>query len=304
MAVLDQSYRRWTGQAASHARRILVIPRYDLLEILEKRTWLLAWLACLVPPLVLGGMAYVATNLSTLRSLVPMLPPQLQVPPPGSDFYGGFLKLQCWMLVAFAVLVGPPLATRDFANGAMALYLSKSMRRWDYVLGRCAVLATMLSLASWIPYLAIFVMEYGMADAAWRAGNRWLFVDIVTGTLPTVLLLTLVIVAIGAIVQRVNLARAALLFLLLGVKPLVLPLEAALDAPAVRILSPTDTTGRLREIAFEDAEPEPAGRGSRPAVVRGPAEMSGGWALFGLLAWIAAALVLISRRVRPVEVVR
>ena len=305
MAVLDQSYRRWTGAATGYAQRILVIPRYDALEILEKRTWLLAWLACLVPPLGLGLYVYAAANMSTLRALAPALLSQFTLPLPGARAFEICLKIQCWMLTAFAVLVGPPLATRDFANGAMPLYLSKSLRRWDYVLGRCAVLATMLSLASWIPYLLIFLLECGMAPAEWRSQNWGLFGDIIAGTIPTVLLLTIAIVAVGAVVQRANLARAALLFLLLGVKPLVLPLQVALGSPRVQVLSPTNITGRLREVAFEAPEEEaPIVRTRAGVVPEKETELSGTLATLALAGWLVGGLAIIARRVRPVEVVR
>lgn len=305
MAVLDQSYRRWSGQATSYVRRILVIPRYDMHEILEKRTWLLAWLACLVPPLILGVYVYGVTNMGTLRALIPWLPPEFQIPPPGADAYQTCLAWQFWLLAAFAVLVGPPLATRDFANGAMALYLSKSLRRWDYVLGRCAVLGLLLSLASWVPYLLIFLLECGMAGPEWRAENWGLFFDIIAATLPLVLLLTLLIVAMGAVVQRAHIARAALLFLLLGMKPLVLPLVEAFQSPNMRVFSLTDVTDRLRERAFEDdvvlAEPRPGAR--RVAAPRDP-QMGGGVASFALLGWSLLFAGVIARRVRPVEVIR
>lgn len=306
MPVLDQSYRRWTGTPASHLRRVLVIPRFDLMEILAKRTWLLAWLACLVPPLILGLLVYLAANVGKLSAFIPVIPPELHVPLPPRSWYQGFLWVQCWMLSGFAVLIGPPLATRDFANGAMPLYLSKSLRRWDYVAGRCAVLALLLSLASWIPYLAVFVLEYGVADAAWRKTNWDLGGAIIVATVPTVALLTALIIAAGAVVQRTNLARAALLFILLGVKPLAGGLQFAVDTPTVTVVSPTHVTARLREwaLAEKDAAPDaaPASPGARAP--RGGPAMNAGLALAALLGWLAAGALVIARRVRPVEVVK
>lgn len=307
MPVLDQSYRRWAGTPSSHLGRVLVIPRFDLLEIVAKRSWLLAWLFCLLPPVILGLAVYGAANIGKLSAFLPMIPPELKIPLPGPDQYQWCLALQCWLLVFFAVLVGPPLATRDFANGAMPLYLSKSLRRWDYVAGRCAVLAALLSLASWIPYLAVFLLECGLASAEWRSANWGLFGAIIAGTMPTVLLLTVLIVALGALVQRANLARAAMLFLLLGMKPMVAALDAAVDSPGVRVVSPTDVTARLREWAFEDEEAEEAvreidTRGGR--VEPAPAVMGAGLAFVALAAWVLGGLAMIARRVRPVEVVR
>ena len=261
-----------------------------------------------MPPLVLAVMVYVATtNIQTLRALLPIIPPQFEFRPPGPGLYEEFLYWQCWLATAFAVIVGPPLVTRDFANGAMPLFLSKSLRRGDYVLGRCLVLFGLLSLATWVPYLVIFVLECGMAKPEWRAANWGLFPDIILAGLPTALLLTLLIVAVSAFVQRANLARAALLFLLLGVKPLMFPLEMALGTPAVRVVSPTDVTASLREWAFEpsrapgDAAPTD---GITPRSEGGTSGPPAGLSAFALVAWLAGATWLLLRRVRPVEVVK
>lgn len=306
MAVLDQSYRRWSGTPTGYLRRVLVIPRFDFLDVVSKRGWLLAWIACLVPPLILGGLVYLATNIDALRSMIPLLPAGLEVPPPGEDLYQAFLAIQCWMLAAFAVLVGPPLATRDFANGAIPLYLSKSLRRWDFVAGRCAVLAVLLSLASWIPYMAVFLVECGLTTPQWRSEHWGLAGSILVSTLPIVALLTLLIVAVGALVQRTNLSRAAMLFLILATWPLSTFVETSIDSPRARIISPTEVTGRLRDWAFEQHQDE-ALRGA----VRAPAppaprvdELSAGLALAALVAWISACVAILARKVRPVEVVK
>ncbi len=306
MAVIDQSYRRWLGQPTTYLQRVLVIPRYDLMEILARRAWLMAWVACLLPPLVLATLVYVATNIDILRTVVPAIPPGWQLPAPGASAYGTFMAVQCWLLTGFAILVGPPLATRDFANGAIPLYLSKSLRRHDYILGRCAVLAILLSLASWIPYLAVFAAECGMTDAAWRAANWRLAWDVIVATIPTVILLSVLIAAVGAIVHRGNLARAALLFLLLATRPLAMGLEAAVDSPSMRVVSPTHVTQRLREWSFDrGSERELAAlRGTLPLPDASDGDLSPWLAVMALAAWGGGAVFVLARRVRPVEVVR
>ena len=74
MSVLDQRYRRWEGQPTPYWQRVLVIPRYDILEIMSKKAWAAFYIISLFPPLFLGLYIYVVANLSTLAKLVQRLP--------------------------------------------------------------------------------------------------------------------------------------------------------------------------------------------------------------------------------------
>jgi ABC-2 type transport system permease protein len=49
-----------------------------------------------------------------------------------------------------AVIVGPSLIAADLANGALPLYLGRPVDRRDYVLGKLAVLAILLSPMTWV----------------------------------------------------------------------------------------------------------------------------------------------------------
>ena len=197
MSVLDQRYRRWQGQPTPYWQRILVIPRYDILEILSKKAWAAFSVLSLIPPLFLGLYVYVVANLGTLAKLLPMLA-NVKLPFPGSDTWAFFTYLQLWFIVAFGVLVGPPLATRDFANSAIPLYLSKALGRAEYVLGRWAILLLLLSAASWLPLMIVFGLELSLAPSAWRAENMWIPLSILAATLPCIVLLTALISAVAA----------------------------------------------------------------------------------------------------------
>lgn len=312
MSVLDRGYRRWRGTPTPYLERVLVIPRYDLREILSRKVWLMSYVACLVPPFVLGAVAYFTTNLSLIRKLIPLLPPQIALPTPGADTYAGFTWVQLFLCVGFALLVGPPLATRDFANSAIPLYLSKALRRFDYVLGRWAVLLLLLSLATWIPLLLVFGLQAGMSKPEWRSANGWLAGAIVAGCIPVVVLLTALVTAVAAYVHRSNVARAALLALVLVTRPLGAALEGASGSPYGQVVSPLAMAATINTWAFSPPEKRDElltersreltrsrGRASAPATsVPVPV------AFLVLGAWLAGCVGVLAWRVRPVEVVK
>jgi ABC-2 type transport system permease protein len=317
MAVLDQSYRRWAGKPTSHLRRALVIPRYDLVEIVSRRAWLGAWVVSLFPPLLLALWAWLAANADNLRRLVPNLPAEFTFPSPGANSYAFFTGLQGWLMIVFAFLAGPPLATRDFANGAIPLFLSKSLRRFEYLAGRWTILLLLLSLSSFVPLLLVAASQAAMMPAGWFAENGWIFRAIVLGTLPLVLLLTMLVSALAAHVHRANLVRVALLAILLGTVPVASLLSAATGSASFRVISPLAAVARVRQEAFvtpaerqaqsleratDDQLRERGGRvtGRTP----GATELSLGAALATVFGWLAACVLVLWWRVRPVEVVR
>ena len=305
MSVLDQSYRRWKGKPTPYFERMLVIPRYDGLEILARRAWVAFYVFALLPPLVLGAYVYCAANSDILARLLPHLR-DFRLPLPGSDTWASFTYLQLWFIVVFALLVGPPLATRDFANNALPLYLSKALRRFEYILGRWAILLVLLSAASWLPLLVVFGLEMALAPPAWRSDNAWIGGGILASTIPVVLLLTALISAVSAHVHRANLARGTVLALIIVTWPLGRMLESRTHAPNAQIVSPMAMAVRINIWAFEP--PETPLRPGAVSVFPGAREprtmVSVPLAFTVLLAWFAACIGVLIWRVRPVEVVK
>jgi ABC-type transport system involved in multi-copper enzyme maturation permease subunit len=284
---------------------MLVIPRYDALEIFARRAWVAFYVASLLPPLVLGAWVYIAANSDILGRLIPGLQ-NFKLPLPGPDSWASFTYLQLWFIVVFALLVGPPLATRDFANNALPLYLSKALRRFEYILGRWAFLLVLLSAASWLPLLVVFGLEMALAPSAWRSENAWIAIGILASTLPVVVLLTALISAVAAHVHRANLARGAVLAIIIVTWPLGRMLESRTNSPNAQIVSPMAMAVRVNIWAFEP--PVEAARPGAPSVFPGAREprtmVSVPLAFAVLLSWLAACIGVLLWRVRPVEVIK
>ena len=303
MPVLDQSYRRWQGHPTSYVERMLVIPRYDAMEILKRRAWLGLYLVALLPPLLMALYVFVASNPNALAMLSFLKGAKL--PLPGAASWKFVTRLEIWLLVAFALIVGPPLATRDFANDALPLYFSKALRRFEYVLGRWLILLALLSAASWIPLLVIFLLELSLAPAGWGKDNFWMAGAILAATIPAILLVTALISATAAHVHRTNLARFSLVALMVVTIPLGAIASRAISSPMGRAVSPVAMALRINDWAFEPPEKPPASP-LDALVPRPPAprQVPVAVAFGALAAWFAGSVAVLAWRVRPVEVVK
>jgi ABC-2 type transport system permease protein len=309
VSVLDRGYRRWQGTPTPYWWRILVMPRYDFDEVVRRRVWLMACLGCLAPPLVLGGMTYLFANVGVLRQMGVPLPADWSLPLPGLELYAAFTTIQLYACTGLALLVGPQLMTRDFANSAIPLYLSKALRRTDYVLGRWTALLVLLSLVTWVPYLLDWLLSVGLAPPAWREQNSWLPLRIVWGFVPAIVLLTAVVSATCACVHRSNVARAALLGLFVITFIFAGVLSTGSHSVYGEVVSPMRMAATLHERAFTPpAAEEPTLErtrepGRRPEPHPPATSVPAPVAAIVLLGWIGGAILVLRARVRPVEVV-
>ena len=309
MPVLDQRYRRWEGTPTSYVSRMLVIPRYDLLDIVQRKAWLAFFVASMLPPIVLAALVYFTANLEPLKALFPVLA-VVKIPLPGARAYEMVGVVQMWLLVVFGLSVGPPLATRDFANNAMPLYLSKALRRWEYVMGRWSLLLLVFSVMSWVPLLLVLGLEMALTSAEWRSGHAWLAGAIVVGLVPVILLMTALVTAVASHVHRANLARAALLGIILVSWPFAKALEASTGSPLGRVISPLALTSRIESWAFEPPVEEAAATSAGLFGALAPKlptaakdDLSPRVAAIALAFWFAACVGVLAWRVRPVDVV-
>ena len=301
MSVLDQSYRRGRGRPTPYLERMLVIPRYDALEILSRLGWSIPYALTLLPPLVLAASVYIASNAGILAALIPGLK-GLHLPLPGPVFWCRITGLQVWLIFAFALLVGPELATRDFANGALPLYLSKALRRPEYVLGRWAILLVLLSAASWVPLLLVFGLELALAPSEWRSANAWLGPAVLLATVPVVLLFTALVSAIAALVHRTNVVRATLLAIVLLTWPVGKMLQFSTGSPRALVVSPMAMAATITSWAFEPSAPDAVDGAPAPAPAAPRVPVMTAFLVVGL--WFGSCLLVLARRVKAVEVVK
>ncbi len=208
MAVYEHLYRAYEGEAQSAWSRFLVIPRYALREVFRSKLFTTVFILCFIYPLIATILVYLHHNANALALL------QINVRellPIDASFFRTYVELQCSFAFILTVLVGPPLISRDLANNALPLYLCRPLSRSEYVLGKMAVLGFLLSMVTWVPGILIFFFQSSMEGAAWAASNLWMIGAIFVSCMVWIVLLSLLALAISALVKWRVVASGALL---------------------------------------------------------------------------------------------
>jgi len=191
MSVYKRGYQRYQGKIEGSLTRFLVLPRFSWKRMFRQRLVLLLLAAAMGWPMMCAVYIYFSHNIdifgeaSALRSFIEI----------NDDFFMTFMNVQKIFAVFMAALTGPGLIAPDVANNALQLYFSRPLTRLDYAAGRLAALMGLLSLITWIPGLALFIMQAAMAGNGWGAANWRLGLGPFAGFLLWIFLLSLVALA-------------------------------------------------------------------------------------------------------------
>lgn len=212
MAVYEQTYKSYAGKLTPEWSRFLIIPRHTLRGVFNSKLFTAFFVICFVPLLVEAILIYLHHNITALtitnanvRDLVPI----------DGSFFQTFVNIQGGFAFVLALLVGPPLVSRDLRNNALPLYLCRPFSRTEYVMGKMSVILILLSAVTWIPQLLLFLLQAYLEGFAWFRANLWIASAIVIGSVVWILLLALLSQTISALVKWRVVASAAMLGLFL-----------------------------------------------------------------------------------------
>jgi ABC-2 type transport system permease protein len=286
MAVYKRGYRRYTGPLTGRWARFMVLPRYAWRRLYEQRLVILLTMAAFVWPLLCAGFIYLTNHLELLQGLDKDFLDFIQV---NGRFFSIFMYVQAGCAVFLAALAGPSLVAPDLANNALPLYFSRPLTRWSYALARLTVIVGMLSVVTWIPGLLLFALQVGLAGGWWLLANWTLGAGMVAGFFLWLLVLSLVAMASSAYVKWRIVAGAvslAFFFILGGVSEMI---NQVFRVEWGHLLDPAWSVNRVW-CTLLDVDPP-----------RGP---GAGASTFALAVFVLLLVVVIERKLRPVEVVR
>jgi ABC-2 type transport system permease protein len=212
MAVYEQTYKRYAGRLTPEWSRFLIIPRHAYRGVFNSKLFTAFFVICFVPLLVEAVLIYLHHNFTAIaimqinvRELLPI----------DGSFFQAFASIQAGFAFIVALLVGPPMVSRDLRNNALPLYLCRPFSRTEYVMGKMSVLLILLSLITWVPQLLLFFFQSYLQGFAWFRANLWIASAIVISGLVWILLLALLSQTISALVKWRVIASGALLGLFL-----------------------------------------------------------------------------------------
>ena len=212
MAVYEQTYKRYTGRLTPDWSRFLIIPRHAYRGVFKSKLFTAFFVICFVPLLVEAILIYLHHNVNALG--VMSLDLKELIPIDGS-FFQTFVSIQGGFAFFVALLVGPPLVSRDLRNNALPLYLCRPFSKTEYVLGKMSVILILLSMITWIPQLLMFLFQAYLEGFTWFRDNLWLASAIFIGSMVWILLLALISQTISALVKWRVVASGAILGLFL-----------------------------------------------------------------------------------------
>jgi hypothetical protein len=212
MAVYEQTYKRYAGPLTPEWSRFLIIPRHALRGVFNSKLFAAFFAICFIPLLVEAILIYLRHNVGALAALTINV---RELIPVDAFFFETFVNIQHSFAFLLALLIGPPLVSRDLRNNALPLYLCRPFSRTEYVIGKMSVLLILLSLATWIPQLVLFFFQSYLEGFAWFRANLWIASAIVIAGLFWILLLALLTQTISALVKWRVVASGALVALFL-----------------------------------------------------------------------------------------
>lgn len=208
MAVYEQTYKRYAGALTPEWSRFLIIPRHAYRAVFNSKLFTAFFVICFIPLLVEAILIYLHHNVSAIaimqinvRELVPI----------DAFFFQTFINIQGGFAFFVALLVGPPLVSRDLRNNALPLYLCRPFSRTEYVMGKMSVILILLSAMTWVPQLLLFLFQAYLEGFAWFKSNLWIASAIVIGGVVWALLLALLSQTVSALVKWRVIASGVLL---------------------------------------------------------------------------------------------
>jgi ABC-2 type transport system permease protein len=208
MAVYEQTYKRYTGAMTPEWSRFLIIPRHAYRGVFNSKLFTAFYVICFIPILVEAVLIYLHHNVTALAI---MSVNAKELIPIDGFFFQTFVNIQGGFAFFVALLVGPPLVSRDLRNNALPLYLCRPFSRTEYVVGKMSVLLILLSAITWIPQLLLFLFQSYLEGFAWFKSNLWMASAIFIAGGVWILLLALLSQTVSALLKWRIIASGALL---------------------------------------------------------------------------------------------
>lgn len=166
MSIYDQGYQHWEGTFRPHSIRWLVIATHGLRGAFRSKSVRRLTFLALFPSFVLIAFlsiwGLIEQEVSWGAAFAPILrmfgfPESILSGPKGHRLmvwtfaFNVFLGFQTIFWVLTLLVVGPRLISQDLRANALPLYLSRPLNRWDYFLGKFAVVAACIGGVTVLP---------------------------------------------------------------------------------------------------------------------------------------------------------
>ena len=294
MAVYDRHYQAFEGKRATGWRRRMVIPRYAYEEAFASRRFLMMYAACFLQSLFTLLIIFLHNNLRALTMMSIDPSEFIRITP---AFFQAVTTAQCAFAFLLALILGPTLISSDLAHNALPLYLSRPIRRRDYMFGKVLVVFVLMSTVTWVAGLVLFGLEAAFAGPVWWQMYGYTAFAILFAGVGWSLLLSMLAVALSAWLKWKPVAAGALLALFIIPTGFAAVVNELFGSTAGYLLSPTRCAQILSDALFRQPPDQYTN-------LLGVQDAPPAWAaMLSLFALIGFSLLLLQRRLHAYEVV-
>jgi ABC-2 type transport system permease protein len=293
MAVYKRTYKVYSGSLSPSWSRFAVLTRYSLRTLFESKLFTGYFVLCFIPMLVGITYIYLANNAAVQALMGIHTRGAWDV---GAAWFATMLQVETGLGFILVAWGAPGMITRDNANQALQLYFSRPLSRTEYILGKFAALAVLLSLITWVPGLLWFGLQAALAESGWTGANFYLAGAIFVSSWLWIAVISLLALALSVFVRW----RIAATGLFLGIM-FVLPGFAEVFNLTLRTnygkLLDLSYTIRLVWAHLFRIAPRSVG-----VMLRGDIPLWAAWAV--ILVTCFFSVFLLNRRLKAREVVR
>jgi ABC-2 type transport system permease protein len=289
VAVYERTYRSYAGELTGERWRFMVLPRYAIRDVFASKLFIAFLVLCFLGPLVLSVFVYLPHNSTVIKLLQTASQGQDVTLKVTATWYFWFLFGQGWLAFFMALILGPALISADLRNDALPLYLSRPFSKTEYIMGKTAILNILLSAITWMPMLAVFLLQGYLEGFKWFGANLRIGAAVFFSSAIWILMLCLLSLALSAYVKWRPVSRAAMFGLFIALSA---------GAGILRLLFKTEW-GSIVDISTMLAMVWANLFGIDP-----PTGLPIWAAWLSLIAFCAACLALLARKVRPYEIVK
>jgi ABC-type transport system involved in multi-copper enzyme maturation permease subunit len=280
MPIYRERYRRRESGLDFRGRAWVVIAAFGLRALTRHKAFLFLLILAWIPAVVRGVLMYAAANI-----------PQASFLATTAQTFRDFLSQQEPFVFFITVYAGSGLIADDIRSNALQLYLSRPLTRTQYVAGKFAILATALALVTWLPAMVLLIVQVLFAGSVtFLRSNLYLLPAISVFSIVQVVVATFIMLALSSLSKSrwfVAVMYAGISFFshaVFGATRIATGGGTAFSWISVfaSLMQVGDVIFRLR----------PRFTGTPPAV-----------SVAALAIMVAASIVVLSRRIRAIEVV-
>jgi ABC-2 type transport system permease protein len=186
----DQSYRRYQGTRRPPGNGWGTIAWTGIRNLLSKKLFLGFLLAAWIPFIVRTVQIYVVT----------MYPAVGQAVPVDVTLFKDFIEQQGLFIFFLTLYVGSGLIAIDRRANALQIYLSKPLLRIEYIGGKLAILAAVLTAITLVPGLLLIMMQVMFSGSLdFLRQNLFIIPAVILASLSRVLVTSFTMVALSSL---------------------------------------------------------------------------------------------------------